>query len=64
MMYIVHLIINYLKGKYLTSGKMLDSTLEPIASMADPKTISVAISNAETVVRILKLLEAHKLGIK
>ena len=57
----VHLIINFLKGKYLTSGKMLEATLQPIESMADPKTISVAISNSETVVRILKLLEAHKI---
>ena len=42
----VHLIISYLKGKYLTSGRMLEATLQPIESMADPKNIAIAISNA------------------
>ena len=57
----VHLIISYLKGKYLTSGRMLEATLQPIEGMPDPKSMSIAISNSETVVRILKLLEAHKI---
>ena len=57
----VHLIISYLKVKYLTSGRMLEATLQPIESMPDPKNISIVISNAETVVRLLKLLEAHKI---
>lgn len=35
--------------------------LQPIETMIDHKTIAIAISNSETVVRILKLLEAHKI---
>ena len=57
----VHLIISYLKGKYLTSGRMIEATLQPIETIEDPKTIAIAITNAETVVRILKLLEKHKI---
>ena len=57
----VHLVISYLKGKYLTSRHMLEATLQPIESMPDPKNIAIAICNADTVVRILKLLEAHKI---
>ena len=55
------MIISYLKGKYLTSGRILEATLLPIETMADPKTIAIVITNAETVVRILKLLETHKI---
>ena len=40
---------------------MLEATLQPIETMPDPKNIATAISNAEIVVRILKLLEAHKI---
>ena len=40
---------------------MIEATLQPIETREDPKTIAIAITNAETVVRILKLLEAHKI---
>ena len=55
----VHLIISYLKRKNLTNGRTLEATLQPIETMPDPKNIATVISNAETLVRILKLLEAH-----
>ena len=40
---------------------MLEATLQPIESMPDPKNIAIAISNVDTVVRILMLLETHKI---
>ena len=56
-----HFTISYLKEKYLTSVWMLEATLQPIEIMSDPKNMTIAISNAGTVVRILKLLEAHNI---
>ena len=57
----VHHIITYLKSKYLVSGRLLEATLQPIEVMQDPRTVAITISNSETVVRLFKLLESHKL---
>ena len=54
-------IMIYLKGKYLTSGKMLQSTLYPIKKMLDPRNFEAAIRNSENALRIFKLLEAHEI---
>ena len=53
--------MSYLKGKYITSGKMLQSTLAPIEKMLDPRSTEIAIRNSENTLRIFKLLEPHNI---
>ena len=52
-------VMSYLKGKYITSGRMLQITLAPIEKMHDPRTTEIAIKNSENTMRILKLLQTH-----
>ena len=54
-------LMSYLKGKYIFSGRMLQVTLGPIERMQDPRSTEIAIKNCENTLRIMKLLQTHRI---